>query len=137
MSLSSHLERGKVNDIVDIRMCLKHLVQLLLVGNVALVVLGPFAGDELDAIDTFLAAVVEVVDDDDLVVGFEEGKGGEGADIACASGGRGKRVCQFHFWRTLFLRLCLGCERWECLNVSTYPVTRTEPTTILAGVGVS
>lgn len=81
----THLQRSKVNNIVNIRVLLKHLVQLLLVGNVASVVLGPLAADELDAVEDLVRRVVQVVDDDDLVVGLEQGEGGEGADVAGAT----------------------------------------------------
>lgn len=79
---STHLQRSKVDDIVDIRVLLEHLIQLLLVGDIQRVVLGPLAADELDAVEDLLGGVVEVVDDDDLVVGLEKGEGGERADVA-------------------------------------------------------
>ena len=71
-----------MDDIVNIRVLLKHLIQLLLIGDVQRVVLGPLAADELDAVEDLLGGVVEVVDDDDLVVCLEEGKGCEGANVA-------------------------------------------------------
>jgi len=66
-----------VNHIVNVWVLLKHFVQLLLVGDIQRVVLRPLAADELDAVQDLLGGVVEVVDDDDLVVGLEKGKGGE------------------------------------------------------------
>ena len=81
-ALANGLEGGKVDDIVDVRVLLKHLVESLLVGDVALGVFGALAGDELDAVEDLVGRVVEVVDDDDLVVGLEEGEGREGSDIA-------------------------------------------------------
>jgi len=77
-----------VDDIVDVWVLLKHLIQLLLIGDVQRVVLGPLAADELDAVEDFLGGVVEVVDDDDLVVGLKKGECGEGADVAGATGKR-------------------------------------------------
>ena len=77
-----------MNDIVDIRVLLKHLVQGLLIGDVERVVLGSLAADQLDAVQDLLGGVVEVVDDDDLVVGLEKGEGGERADVAGATGKR-------------------------------------------------
>ena len=71
-----------MNDIVDIRVLLKHLVQGLLIGDVERVVLGSLAADQLDAVQDLLGGVVEVVDDDDLVVGLEESERGERADVA-------------------------------------------------------
>jgi len=52
----------------------KDIVQGLLVRNVHVVELRALSGDELDAVDDFLLRVVEVVDDDDIVVGLEQGK---------------------------------------------------------------
>ena len=83
---STHLQRSKVDDIVNIRVLLEHLIQLLLIGDVQRVVLGPLAADELDAVEDLLGGVVEVVDDDDLVVGLEESERGERADVAGATG---------------------------------------------------
>jgi len=87
-----------VDDIVDVRVLLEHLIQLLLIGDVQRIVLGPLAADELDAVEDLLGGVVEVVDDDDLVVGLEKGEGGERADVAGATGKRmdvraGKWTC--------------------------------------------
>lgn len=95
---STHLQRSKVDDIVDVRVLLEHLIQLLLIGDVQRIVLGPLAADELDAVEDLLGGVVEVVDDDDLVVGLEKGEGGERADVAGATGKRmdvraGKWTC--------------------------------------------
>jgi hypothetical protein len=75
-----------VDHIVNVRVLLKHLIQFLLIGDVQGVVLGPLAADELDAVQDLLGGVVEVVDDDDLVVGLEKGKSGERADIAGTTG---------------------------------------------------
>ena len=75
-----------MNHIVNVWVLLKHFVQLLLVGDVQRVVLGPLAADELDAVQDLLGGVVEVVDDDDLIVSLEKGKSGEGADVAGATG---------------------------------------------------
>ncbi len=74
-----------MDDIVDVGMCCEDLVKLGFVGDVAGEVLGSLAADQLDAVEDFVGGVVEVVDDDDFVAGFEEGEGGEGADVACAS----------------------------------------------------
>lgn len=43
-----------MNDIVDVGMLSKNLVQLLLVGDIAVVVLGALARDELDAVKDFV-----------------------------------------------------------------------------------
>jgi hypothetical protein len=77
-----------VDNIVNIRVLLEHLIQLLLIGDVQRVVLGPLAADELDTVEDLLGGVVEVVDDDDLVVGLEKGESGERADVAGTTGER-------------------------------------------------
>jgi hypothetical protein len=79
---STHLQRSKVDHIVDIRVLLEHLVQLLLIGDVQFVVLGPLAADELDTVQDLLRRVVKVVDDDDLVVGLKKGESSERANVA-------------------------------------------------------
>lgn len=71
-----------MNNIVDIRVLLKHLIQLLLIGDIQRVVLGPLATDELNAVQDLIGGVVEVIDDDDLVVGLEQGERSERADVA-------------------------------------------------------
>ena len=75
-----------MNDIVNIRVLLEHLVQGLLIGDIKRVVLGSLAANQLDAVEDLLGGVVEVVDDDDLVVGLEESERGERADVAGATG---------------------------------------------------
>jgi len=72
-------------DIVDIRVLVKNIVQLLLVGDVALYILRPLAAYQLDAIEDLSIAVIKVVDDHNLVVGFEQREGGEGANVARAA----------------------------------------------------
>lgn len=91
-----------MNNTVDIRVLLEHLIQLLLVGDIAGVELGSLAADELDAVEDFVRGVVEVVDDDDLVVCLEEGEGSEGANVAGATGGMEELAfaCSCH-WRRM------------------------------------
>jgi hypothetical protein len=102
-----------VDHIVNVGVVVKDLVESSLVADVGLVELGSLAADELNAVDDFLGGVVETVDDDDLVVGFEEGQSGKGANVACAT-----------------VELSTSCEAWR--GRSVYPATRTEPTTILS-----
>jgi hypothetical protein len=71
-----------MDDIVDVWVLLEDLVERGLICDVALVKGRSLAADELDAVDDFWRRVVEVVDNDDFVVGFEEGKGCEGANVA-------------------------------------------------------
>lgn len=82
----AYLERGEVDHIVDVWVVVEDLVESSLVCNVGLVEFGPLAADEFDAVDDFLGRVVEAVDDDDLVVGLEQGEGREGANVARTAG---------------------------------------------------
>lgn len=79
------LQRGEVDDIVDVRVLLEDLVECGFILDVELVELWPFAGDELDAIDDFLGRVVEVVDDDNFVAGIKERERCERANVAGAT----------------------------------------------------
>ena len=82
---STYLQRSKVNDRVHIRMLVKHLVKCLFVRDIEIVKQRPLSAYQLNAIEHFFRRVVEVVGDDNLVVGFEEGEGGKGAYIACSA----------------------------------------------------
>lgn len=83
--LANSLERGEVDDIVNIRMFIEDLVQPRLVRDITAVEYGSLAADELDAVQALFGGIVQVVDDDDLVVSLEKGKSGERADVADAS----------------------------------------------------
>lgn len=84
-ALSHCLQRGEVDDIVDVWVLVEDSVQRLLVRNIDLLVLWSLSADELDAVEDLVGGVVEVVDNDDLVVGFEKRKGGERANVARAT----------------------------------------------------
>lgn len=71
-----------MNDTVDSWVLLEDLVESLLVGDICLVELGPLAANELDTVEGDLGGVVEVIDNYDLVAILEEGKRGEGANVA-------------------------------------------------------
>lgn len=83
--LADSLEGGKVDDGVDGGVFGKDLVQGGLVGDVEVVVGRSSATDELNAIEDLFGRVAQVVDNDHVVAGFEEGEGGETANIACAT----------------------------------------------------
>jgi hypothetical protein len=69
----AYLQGSKVDHIVDVWVLLEDFVQRSLICDIDLVEGRPLAADELDAVYDFLGGVVEVVDDDDLVIGFEKG----------------------------------------------------------------
>lgn len=63
-----------MDDTVNLWVRFEDLLQLLLVGQVALVELGSFAANQLDAIQRDLGGIVEAVDDNDLVAMLEKGQ---------------------------------------------------------------
>lgn len=84
-ALSHRLQGGEVDDIVDVWVFIEDSVQRLLVGDVDFLVLWSLAADELDSVQHFVGRIVEVVYNDDLVVGFEKRKGCERANVARAT----------------------------------------------------
>lgn len=78
-----------MNHTVNVRMRLKDLVETGLVGDIQLSKFGPLAGDQLDAVESLSRGIVEVIGNDDLVAGLEQGEGGEGANVAGTTGLRG------------------------------------------------
>lgn len=70
----NYLQRCEVDDTVNLWVRFEDLLQLLLVGQVALVELGSFAANQLDAIQRDLGGIVEAVDDNDLVAMLEKGQ---------------------------------------------------------------
>jgi len=111
--LADSLQSCEVDDIVNVRVLGEDLLERLLIGDVDVVEGGSLAADGLDAVDDFLGRVVQVVDNDDLVVGLEQGEGGEASDVS------GATVASISAWRGNLAR---------CV---TYPVTRTDPTGIV------
>lgn len=74
-----------MDDAVNGGVLLEDLVESSLIRDICLVELGPLAADELDTIEGDLGGVVEVIDNHHLVAILEEGKRGEGADVAGAT----------------------------------------------------
>lgn len=83
--LADGLERGKVDNAVDIGVRLEDLVEASLVGDINLVEGRALLGDALDTVQNDLGRVVETVDDDDLVAVLEQGHSSERADVAGAT----------------------------------------------------
>lgn len=107
-----------MDNIVNVRVLLENFVQRSLGCDVNVVVFWPFSADELNTVDAFFRRIVEVVYDDDLVVGFEQTEGGEGANVSgttetlsVSGANRGQR----------------RVNKVTAVKV-THPVTRTEPT---------
>lgn len=74
-----------MNHIIDIRVLAEDFRKASLVGDVDLVEVRSFSRDELDPVDAFLRRIVQVVDDDDLVVSFQQREDGEGTDVSCST----------------------------------------------------
>ena len=83
--LSYGFQSSEVDDIVNVWVLVKDCIESFLVGDVEFLVFWSLAGDEFDAVEDFVGRVVEIVDDDHFVVGFEEGECCEGPDVACAT----------------------------------------------------
>ena len=81
-----YLQRSKVNHAIDIGVSLEDLVESCLFGDIELHEFGSLAGDELDAVDHLIGRVVEIVGNDNLVAGVQEGQGSEGANVAGSTG---------------------------------------------------
>lgn len=88
-----------MNDTVDFWVLRKHLVEGGFVGHVDLVEQGPLPTDQLNAIYRHLGRVVKVVDNDDIVVIFEQRKGGERPNVAGATVSHPyqRQMCFFFF----------------------------------------
>lgn len=112
------LEGGEVDDAVDVGVFLEDFVQGFIFGDVEAVVVRSFTADEFNAVEDFWRGIVEVVDYDDSVVGLEEGEGGEGANVARATGGE------------------VSGSTWRDIEVqeSKYPVMRQEPADMVSNV---
>jgi len=63
----------------------EHLIECGFVCNIDLIEVWTLARDQLYAIDNLLRGVVAVVDNNDLVVSFEESEDSEGANVTGAS----------------------------------------------------
>ena len=81
-SLAADLERRKVDDIVELWVFHEDAIKSCFVRDVHIVVSGPFAGDDFYPVHAFFRGVVEVVDDDYIIAGFEKGNDGERANVA-------------------------------------------------------
>lgn len=105
-----------MNDAVNVRVRLKHLVERSFVGDIDLGELGPLPGDQFDAVDDLCGGIVQVVGNDNLVASFEQGQGREGPDVARSSS------------RPVSALLEAAAGRCD----DSYPVTRTEPADIVS-----
>ena len=77
MRSETHLERGKVDDTVDIRMRSEDLVQSFFICDIDLVELRSLSAEQLNAVEGNLGGIVEGIDDDDFVTMLKKGKARE------------------------------------------------------------
>jgi hypothetical protein len=75
-----------MNDTVNVGVLLEYTVELFLICDVDLIVLWLFAADQLYSVQSLWRRVVEVVNYDDVVAGFEESQGCERANVAGTTG---------------------------------------------------
>lgn len=85
MEVSSYLQGSEVDNAVNVGVVGEDLVKGILVGNIELVELGLLATDQLNTLESLDGGVVQVVNDNDLVTGLEQGQGGERANVARAT----------------------------------------------------
>lgn len=71
-----------MNDIVNVRMLVENLVESCLIGDVQLIEGRPLSADELDAVHDLFRRIVQIINNDDLVIGLEKSESGEGANVA-------------------------------------------------------
>lgn len=89
----THLESGKVNNAVNVGVRLENLVESGLIGHIELSELRLLARDQLNALESLVGGVVEVVCDNNFVASFEQSKSGEGANVTGTTVMRMRGVC--------------------------------------------
>lgn len=82
MKFVAYLQRRKMNNTVDVRMGSEDAVKGSFITHIDIMKMRSLSAYQFNAIEGFFGGIVEVVDDDDLVVGLEQGKGSEGANVA-------------------------------------------------------
>lgn len=87
LSSGTYLQRGEVDDTVDVGVSLEHLIEAILLGDIELNELSLLAADKLNTLEGLGRRVVQVVSNDDLVASLEQGQGGERANVARATAG--------------------------------------------------
>lgn len=74
-----------MNETVNLGVLPEYFIETLLIRDIDIVVCWLLSTDALDPIQDFFRRVVEVVNNDHFVVGFEQGKNSQGADVASAT----------------------------------------------------
>jgi hypothetical protein len=71
-----------VDDVVDVGVLRKDVVQLVFVGDVGIVQFWPDSGQQLNTIDCLAGRVAKVVDNDDFVSRLNQGQDRKGPNVA-------------------------------------------------------
>ena len=71
-----------MDHIINVRMSFEDLVKIFLLPDVHFHKLGTFSSDEFNATEDLFARIVKVITYNNLIISFEERKGGEGANVA-------------------------------------------------------
>ncbi len=109
-----------MNNTVNVRVRRKNLVEGSLVGNVDIMEGRALARDQLDTIEAFFGCIVQAINDNNLMAGFQKSEDCEGANVANAAKkkyGQGQRRAAVSPTRTTTI---------------TNPVTSTEPPAMFA-----
>lgn len=116
-----NLEGSKVDYTVQIGMGLKDFVKRLLVGDIDLSKLRPLPTDQFNAIQGLDRGIIQVISDDNLVTGFEQGQGRKRPNVSRSALAGMARTRQLSAFKTL----------QRCQIAIAYPVTRTDPVGML------
>ena len=100
----AHLQSREMNNAVNFWVFFEDFVKSLLICDVDIIVCRLLSTDTFDTVENIFERIVEIIDDDDFVVGLEECKCSERTNVASAT------VC-------LLVSACLKAEE-------TYPVIR-------------
>ncbi len=83
-----------MNYIVDIRMLGEDLVEAGFIGDINAIEIRSLAANQFDSVDRLLRRVVETINNDNFVAGFEECKGGKRTNVSRTPGS-----CQYFHQR--------------------------------------
>lgn len=81
-----------MNDAVNLRVLGEDIIESALVGDVELVESRTASADFLNSVEDIFERIVQAVNNDDVVAILEEGKSGEGANVASATAEGGVRM---------------------------------------------
>lgn len=118
MKFVAYLQRCKMYNTVDMRMGSEDAVKGSFITHIDVVKMRSLSAYRFNAIECFFGGIVEIVDNNDLVVGLEQGKGSEGANIASPPA------------------IVESADNPGGMKKRQYPVIRTEPTVMASEVAL-